>query len=71
MENQENQENQDVYKTLLQERDKRAAELLQRDPVWSRLQGAIDYAEGNWKLRSDEEASVSQDAEAVEQSITE
>ena len=56
---------------MLQERDKRAAELLQRDPVWSRLQGAIDYAEGNWKLRSDEEADASQYAEAVEQSTTE
>jgi len=64
----ENQDGQELYNTLIQERDKRAAELLQRDPVWSRLQGAIDFAEGNWKLRSDssQEESLVQQEETVE-----
>jgi len=44
-----------LLEELIKARDMRAAELVNADPQWSRLQGAIEYAEGKWKINEEEE----------------
>ncbi len=50
----DNMENSKLLEELVKARDLRAAELVNADPQWSRLQGAIDYAEGRWQIKEEE-----------------
>ena len=50
-----------LLEELIKARDMRAAELVNADPQWSRLQGAIEYAEGKWVIKEDEDNELDQD----------
>ena len=49
-----------LLEELIKARDMRAAEIVNADPQWSRLQGAIEYAEGKWKINEEVEDGLDQ-----------
>lgn len=49
-----------VVQELMKERERRLVQLANNDPVYCRLQGAIDFALGRWGLKGEESNEVSE-----------